>query len=227
MVLRLLLVTHVTRTALAFKQSALEVGAEVQAFTELTPATRAARDERFDAIFIDAALPGFRREEFVAFLRRTKFNSQVPFILLTGYEALEKASRTAPAGAPLLLRPIGEELGPFLKELHRRLGGERRKHRRLSFRTSVNCVQGLRRFHVTSVNLSSVGMLLDAASSLRRGEEFEVRFLLAAEDPPFVARARVVRVEGQSRVGMAFQNLEAGARQRLERFLEAHLPALR
>lgn len=227
MALQLLLATNVTRTAQGFKQSALEVGAETHAFENLTAATRAVRDERFDAIFVDATLPGFSREEFVAVVRKTKFNSQTPLIVLTGYQALESTSRAAPAGAPVLLRPTPEELRPFLRELRRKLAGERRKYRRLSFRSSVTCIQGVRRFHATSVNLSSVGMLLEAASFLGRGEEFEMRLLLASEDPPLMARARVVRQEGASRVGVAFQNLDAALRQRLKRFLDAHLPAAR
>ena len=227
MAVRLLLATNVTRTAQAFTQSAREVGADTQAFENLTAATRAVRDERFDAIFIDAMLSGFNREEFLIFVRNSKFNSQAPLIVLTGYQPPQSASRAAPAGVPVLLRPTPEDLRPFLRELRRKLGVERRKHRRLSFRTGVTCVQGVRRFNATSVNLSSVGMLLEAAPFLGRGEEFEMRFPLASEDPPIMARARVVRQEGTNRVGVAFQSLDAALRQRLQRFLEAHLPALR
>jgi CheY-like chemotaxis protein len=213
--------------ALVFKQSALEVAAETESFENLTLATRAVRDERFDAIFIDASLPDFIPHEFLMFLRQTKFNSQAPLVLLTGYQAPGSAPRAGPAGAFLRLRATPEELRPFLRELRRKIGGERRKHRRLSFRTSVACIQGLRRFQATSVNLSSVGMLLEAASFLGWGEEFEVRFVLAAGDPPVIARARAGRVEGPNRLAITFQNLDVTLRQRLQKFLDAHLPALR
>lgn len=70
-------------------------------------------------------------------------------------------------------------------------------------------------------------MLVDVSVPFELGKEWELRFLLTPDAPVFQARARVVRAQGPSRVGLTFQNLENLARQRLQQFLEQHLPPLR
>ncbi len=185
-------------------------------------AMRSIRDEKFDAIFADAQLPGLTRWELTRVVRGSKFNSLAPLILLTDYD------RTDPSKSKdvtLMVKPSkAASLIPFLKDLKRKLTVDRRKQRRLSYFTEVNCVASLKRFHAHSVNLSAVGMLLEGTLPCGRGEEFEASLQLETADPVFRARVRVVRIDGAKRTAVAFQNLGVMERQRLRRFLDRHLP---
>ena len=222
---RLLLVNSEIQTGLVFKQAAPAVGAELIAFESPELAARRIRDERFDGIFVDADIPNFSRQGFTNVVRNSKFNSQTPIILLTGYRGAGTVPAQDSDGVSRVGRPSRpQDLLPFLKELKRKLIAERRKNRRLSFRTEVNCIQGSRRFRAMSVNLSAQGMLLEVAWPLEKGDELEVHFQLASEDPVFRARVRVVRASGPGRVGLTFQNLGNIERLRLREFLEQHLP---
>ncbi len=77
------------------------------------------RDEKFDAIFADARLPGLTRWELTRVARGSKFNSLVPLILLTNYD------RTDPSKSKdvtLMVKPSkAASLIPFLKGLKHKL----------------------------------------------------------------------------------------------------------
>ncbi len=220
MALRLLLASKDGETDRVFREAVSSVGAEVNVSRSLDPAMRSIRDEKFDAIFADAQLPGLTRWDLTRVVRGSKFNSLAPLILLTDYADPSKSKDVT-----LMVKPSkAASLIPLLKDLKRKLTVDRRKQRRLSYLTDVNCVASLKRFHAQSVNLSAVGMLLEGTLPYGRGEEFEVSLQLETADPVFRARVRVVRIDSAKRTALAFQNLGVMERQRLRRFLDRHLP---
>lgn len=228
MAFRLVLVTEEVETARIFKEAVARVGVDAITIESAELAARRIREEKFDGIFIDPTVPNLSRQGFTRLIRNSKFNSQAPIVLLRSYPREGTVTGKASDGVSVMVRPSSAaDLMPFLKELKRKLVAERRRYRRLPFRTNVNCLEGIRRFRATSVNVSATGMLLDVSSALERGDELEVYFSLAAEDPPFRARVRVVRIGGPNRVATAFQNLGSPERQRLRGFLDQHLPPLR
>lgn len=228
MAIRLLLLNKRIQTTQLFKDAVLAIGAELSLLESPEQAGRRIRDERFDAIFVDTALPGLDRHYFIRRVRKSKFSSQARIFLMTAYSGPGRAAVEAPTDSSFMVKPsTGADLDPLLRELKRKLMAERRKHRRLSFRTTVNCVKGPRRFRGVSVNLSSMGMLLEASSPLGRGDELEIYFHLAVEEPVFRARVRVVRIDELDRVGLVFQNLASAVGDRLLRFLDLHLLPLR
>ncbi len=222
MALRLLLASKDGETDRVFREAVSSTGAEVSILRSFDVAMRSIRDEKFDAIFADAQLPGLTRWELARVVRGSKFNSLAPLILLTDYD------RTDPSKSKdvtLMVKPSkATSLIPFLKDLKRKLTVDRRKQRRLSYFTEINCVASLKRFHAHSVDLSAVGMLLEGTVPCRPGDEFEVNLQLETADPVFRARVRVVRMDGAKRTAVAFQNLGVMERQRLRRFLDRHLP---
>jgi len=225
---RVLLVNQVPQTARVFKEAARTVGAELTMVESPEEGGRSVREDRFEAIFIDPSIANFSRQGFTRLIRESAFNSQTPIVLLlTPYrEKFDKNDESA--GISVIVKPSNpDDLLPYLQEIKRNLMADRRKNRRLAYRTSVNCVYGMQRLKATSVNLSVLGVLLEMSLILKYGDNMELHFQLAKDEPIFRGFAHVVRLEGPGMVGLTFVKLGAAERERLRRFIDAHLPALR
>lgn len=221
---RVLLVNAATPTQRLCAAAAKVLGAELVAEESAERAAHRIHAERFEAIFIDTADPGVSRQGLTHLIRMSRLNSQAPVLLLTDYQGKGTVAGETPEGAVLLVRPAsGMDLEPLRKELRKRIRAERRRHRRLSVRTTVSCSAGLRRFRATSFDLSATGMLIDVNVPFELGEEWEVQFLLAPDEPAFRGRVRVARTAGPNRVAVTFQKLGGLERQRLRQFLDQHL----
>ena len=189
---------------------------------------RSVREDRFEAIFIDPSLANFSRQGFTRLIRESAFNSQTPIVLLlTPYrEKFDKSDESA--GVSVMVKPSRpDDLSPYLKEIKQKLIADRRKNRRLAYRTSVNCVYGMQRLKATSVNVSVMGILLELSWGFKYGDNMELHFQLVKDEPIFRGLARVVRLEVPGLVGLTFEKLSPMERERLRRFIDAHLPALR
>jgi PilZ domain-containing protein len=223
--LRILLGSAGAKTTRIFKELVSAEGGDLFQGQTSEMTARLARDERFDAIFADTALPNLSRSGFARIVRKSKLNSRVPLVLLAGVPA-------AASGASQDLRvmakfAISDELPPILKELAKKLASDRRKHRRLSFRASVNCVEGISRFRARSINLGISGMLLETPLAVEKGTELQLYFYLAPGETALHTRARVVRLDAGNQIVVFFDNMGKYERERLRQFLDLHLPPIR
>lgn len=186
------------------------------------------RQERFDAVFADPSLPNFSRSTFTRIVRSSKLNSKAPLILLAGLPSPKSAEPSSPVDVSVMPKyAVPSELPPLLKSLARKLISDRRKDRRLSFRSGVNCIEGVRRFRAKSLNLGISGMLLETAFEAEIGTVWQLYFQLVPGDPALHAHARVVRREAGNLVGILFQNMGSFEHERLRQFLDLHLPPVR
>ena len=223
-----MLVNQVPQTARVFREAARSLGAELTVMETPEEGGRSVREDRFEAIFIDPSLANFSRQGFTRLIRESAFNSQTPIVLLlTPYrEKFDKSDESA--GVSVMVKPSRpDDLSPYLKEIKQKLIADRRKNRRLAYRTSVNCVYGMQRLKATSVNVSVMGILLELSWGFKYGDNMELHFQLAKDEPIFRGLARVVRLEVPGLVGLTFEKLSPMERERLRRFIDAHLPALR
>jgi len=225
---RLLLVNADRQTTRIFEEAARSIGAELTAHETVEQAARRVGENRFEAIFVDLSTPRFSRQGFTRLVRTSRFNSQSPLVLISPPSLTFHIDEEPAAGVLKMTRPsISAELLPYLEMLKQKLMTDRRKDRRLSFRTSVNCIQGPRRLKATSVNLSMTGVLLEMGWAPEAGVPVELQFQLVTGERIFRASARLVRREGTARIAFSFQNLNYDERERLRRFVNGHLPALR
>jgi len=223
-----LLINQVSQTARMFKEAARSVGAELTVVETPEEGGRSVRDDRFEAIFIDPSIANFSRHGFIRLIRLSAFNSQTPIVILLSPYSEKFDQSDESAGVSAMVKPSRpDDLFPYLQEIKRKLMADRRKNRRLAFRTSVNCVYGMQRLKATSVNLSVLGILLEMSSVLKYGDNMELYFQLVNNEPTFRGFARVVRLEVPGMVGLTFEKLGPAERERLRRFIDAHLPALR
>jgi DNA-binding response OmpR family regulator len=223
--LRILLGSADRKTARIFKELVSAEGGDLILGESSELAARLARDERFDTLFADTGLPNFSRSGFTRIVRKSKMNSRAPLVLLAGLPGA--ASRSSQDVLVMAKFAVAAELPPLLRELARKLASDRRKHRRLSFRASVNCVEGSRRFRARSVNLGISGMLLESPLVIETGTELQLYFYLAPGETALHSPARVVRLDAGQQIGVSFQNMGNYERGRLRQFLDLHLPAVR
>lgn len=221
---RVLLGSADTKTTRIIKEFVSGVGGDLILGETTETAARLVRDERFDAVLADAGLPNLSRTGFSRIVRKSKLNSRAPIVLLTGLPA---PARAASQDVQVMAKfAVPAELPPFLKDLARKLAIDRRKHRRLSFRSGVNCVEGIRRFRARSVNLAISGMLLESSFPIEIGTELQLYFYLAPGETALHTRACVTRLETGNQIGVSFENMHNYDRERLRQFLELHLPAV-
>lgn len=224
--LRVLLGSPDAKTVRMAKELVSAEGGDLILAEAAESVARLARDERFDTIAADTSLPNFSRTGFTRIVRNSKLNSRAPIILLAGLPA--NAPRPAASDVRVMAKfALPAELPPFLKEIARKLASDRRKHRRLSFRTSVNCVEGIRRFRARSVNLGISGMLLESSLPIETGTGLHLYFYLAPGETALHTPGRVVRLDAGNHVGVSFENMGNYERERLKQFLDLHLPAVR
>lgn len=226
--LRILLVSDEAPTARIFNEAVSAEGGELIPAETAESAPRRVRDERFDAIFADTSLPNFSRSGFTRVVRKSKLNSGALIVLLAGLPAPKGGAPGPSVDVSVMAKyALSSELPPLLKSLAKKLMADRRKHRRLSFRAQVNCIQGVRRFRATSVNLGISGLLLESAFPVELGSELQLFFNLVSGEHVLQTRGQVVRMDVGNRVGVAFQNLGGFERGRLRQFLDLHLPPIR
>jgi PilZ domain len=223
--LQILLGNKEAKTAQFFKKAVSMEGGELILAESLETTARHVREERFDAVFAETSLPNFSRSGFTRLVRLSRLNSRAPIIFLTGLPIAKNAAPSSSPGVTVMAKyALPSELPPLLEDLARKLRSDRRTHRRLSFRSSVNCIAGIRRFRAKSVNLGISGMLLETAMAIELETELQLYFHLAAGEPNVHAHARVVRRDAGNLVGVSFQNMGSFEHQRLRQYLDLHLP---
>jgi len=83
----------------------------------------------------------------------------------------------------------------------------RRRTARLPIFTDVICRWDDRHFPLRSINISEGGILLQPAVDIAVGQEVELEFKIGEPPVTLDVLARIVRKEGNERVGMAFVGL--------------------
>jgi DNA-binding response OmpR family regulator len=223
-----LLVNQASQTARVFKEAVRLVGAELTVVESPEEGGRCVREDRFEAIFIDPTLTNFSRQGFTRLIRVSAFNSLTPIVLILSPYREKFDKNDESAGVSVMIKPSRpDDLLPYLQDLKRKLMADRRKNRRLAYRTSVNCVYGMQHLKATSVNVSVMGILLEMSLVLKYGDTMELHFQLVNDEPIFRGFGRVVRLERPGMVGLTFEKLGTAERERLRRFIDAHLPTLR
>ena len=222
---KLLLVTDDIPLRQQVRGLAPALGADIRTAEQVESARQTIGDEHFQGIVVDASLRGLAREQFVWFVRRSKLNAPTPLYIVAGGRGPGDPKEPTTEGIWWVARTPGlPELRALLSALKQKVGTERRRHRRLPFRSSVNGTQGTRTFHATSINLGRTGMLLEVGQHFERRDEFELHFQLEADSPTLRVHARVVRKVGPSQFGVIFESMSPECQRLLTAFLSRHLP---
>lgn len=216
---RLLLIDRDSRSRRVFAEAIAGLGATLTVVEDAALVIRSIREERFDAVFVDALFPGLDAHAFLRLLASAA-NCETPAFWLV-------AAGSAPAAAERM-RQVAKPSNPAeIKPLLEGLLGERpptvREEPRLAIRTTIACAQGTRCFRGMSINLCFTGMLAEFTLPLELSQEFDVHFPLPGQPEALRAHVQVTRIESPGIVGLTFENMARADRQRLETFLAKHL----
>lgn len=102
---------------------------------------------------------------------------------------------------------------------------DRRKHPRAPFERRVEALGEEAKQMLMGRDLSMGGMRIDAQPGLTLGTKLRLAIYGAPGEEPFVVRARVVRADGSSGVGLRFEQVASSVAMRLES-LVASLPSV-
>jgi len=181
--------------------------------------------ETLDLVLLDYVLPDTTGDEVVRRIRASELNPEVGIVIVTARGMREHVDKCMAAGcSAFLYKPVTRTT--LCNHVQDMLRVPARRHVRTLVRLQVNARNRERFFFGNTVNLSESGLLLETPLELSMGETMSLRFFLPGEEEAMACRARVTRRTPTDRVGewvygLNFEELGAGARERIAGFVQA------
>jgi CheY-like chemotaxis protein len=203
------------------KAAGKSLGCEVLTMTDSREAAERINHQKFDGILVDVQMPHLDGFELTRRIRASSSNSQVPIVMLTGYDNIETMRHGYQAGITFFLgKPFTvEKLRGLLAAARGAMLKEKRQHVRLPLRTAVECRAGKVQFKAESLNISEAGLLLEPSGGLAIGQDVELGFSLPQGRQPLRPRAQVVRLETPNRMGVKSLALTPSDQQAIQAYV--------
>jgi two-component system chemotaxis response regulator CheY len=198
-------------------------GADIQAIT-LTDSSQAlelARNQTFDAIFVDVNMPPPDGMEVARRIRASGSNQKTPLIMMTGSEDPSIVAKGFQAGINFFLyKPIVKNRLLNLVRVTQSVNRveKRRFHRvpvnrKVELQLNQNIVAG------TTIDLSLNGVLVRAPRTFPEGAALKMRMDLAPGKSALLLSGRVVRVPTPDSMGIYFEGIGLAESKQLQDFL--------
>jgi CheY-like chemotaxis protein len=225
MALKLMIVDDDLGVLRVLKDLLQSLSYEVLTVAESRDAAERVDRQKFDAIFLDARMPGMDGFSLTRHIRASASNGSAPVIMLTGYDDVDTMRAGFRAGITFFLGKPPElaKLNGLLRCLHGAMLREKRSYVRLPLRTVVSCEKDDHRFTSTSVNVSEGGLLLDYSGGLSVGDEVALRFSLPQQPAMLNPRAQVIRKEPPDRIAFHFTELASEDRKAIQDFIAGRI----
>lgn len=171
---------------------------------------------RPDLIVIDRDLP--RAARLVEDLRQDATTRSFSIVVAARGDMADLELQLLQAGANAVIRlPAGDEWDERLSHLMRvPLRRATRAAVRIQFEGKTTHVETL---WGAVLNLSTTGMLIEAAGPLEVGGDLDFRFLLPCSNEPVRGAGHIARLERKDRYGVRFYGLEGDGAARVEAFV--------
>jgi hypothetical protein len=123
----------------------------------------------------------------------------------------------------VLEKPLAPmRLNQTLRAAYGMMVKERLRYSRHALQTEATVVDSLNHtFSATTTNVSQTGIALQSAGQLIAGETVQIQFRLPDTQEKLKCTGQIIWKDEQGRAGLAFQEIDAGARQRLNYWIEA------
>ena len=207
---------------LALVKAILEpLGCDVLTMSDSREAARLIEKQKLDGIFLDGSMPHLDGFQLTEQIRKSNSNSQVPIVMLTGMDDAQTMRRGFKAGISFFLgKPITKDrLEKLFMVMRGSMLSEKRRYARLPFRTTVTCGTNKKTIKLSSVNISTGGMLIEPTEALEVGHEFELEFSLPQIQNSLKVRAQALHTNPREGVGIKFITLSPEDRQVIERYI--------
>ena len=229
MPLKLLVIENDRSAAMLMTQVFLSHGAEVQTAADADAASALTSRTKFDGIFLELGLAGGNGVELTEHIRQSSWNSRTPIVLVSRTADARAAARAFQAGGTFFLpKPMKQNaVRRALLSTRAVMLDERRRYSRILLPTPVECFLRNRELPGCMVhNVSSSGMLFQHDGSLSPRDDVRLHFRIEKAASPVVARAVIVRVDGEQRAGARFVAMSFDDRERILKRVAAEVDNL-
>jgi CheY-like chemotaxis protein len=181
----------------------------VQTFDNVEEAGQCAEKQRFDVAFLGMRVPELEAIGLAQRIRSSSLNGETTIVMLSSTEDIDSLRKAFGNGANFVLtKPVtAARLRPMLSAMDSPGWKSRQRAARLAMFTDVICRCDDRQFPLRSMNISETGMLLQPSVDIEVGKEVELDFKIGEVHASLQVRARIVRKDGNERVGIEFIGL--------------------
>jgi len=189
-----------------------------------TSGSRAAeflRKEKYDALFLELAMPPPDGLQLAKLARTDGMNRRTPIIMVTGDSKPDAMSRAFAAGANFFLfKPFDRgKLMRVLRAAHAPIEQERRKFQRVAVSLHVVLLAGDDKTDGTTADLSLKGMLVESRRAYPVGTQVKFKVDVAPGQKGVSGSGKVVRLASPLRMGIEFDSVTGEDAERLQTFL--------
>ena len=183
---------------------------------------------KFDGAFLDWDGLSANPEALIQRIRRSKSNSRIPVVILSGRTTTREVAKGFAAGATFFLaKPFDtNDLGRLLNATRGSMLEERRRYERVPLNVPTLCEWGQRRGQRSasgrSLNISSSGLLLKLSPLPERGTAVSVELLLPGQQRSLRLKGITERVGPGDQTAVRFVQIDKQQRELLETFVACH-----
>jgi CheY-like chemotaxis protein len=228
MSLKIMVVDDEPMSLKLMRSLAAPLGHTVLAFEDNEEAGQRAEQQRFDVAFLGMRMPQLEGLELARRIRNSELNREITIVMLNATEDIESLRRAFGEGADYVLtKPLtAGRLRPMLAAMDSSGWKGRARAARMPLITEVTCTWENRQFPLRSMNISESGMLLQPSMDIEVGQEVGLEFKIAEVRASLNVLARIVRKEGNERLGTAFIGLAPEDRNAIQLYVMGRLKDL-
>jgi CheY-like chemotaxis protein len=228
MSLKIMVVDDEPMSLKLMRSLAAPLGHTVLAFEDNEEAGQRAEQQRFDVAFLGMRMPQLEGLELARRIRNSELNREITIVMLNATEDIESLRRAFGDGADYVLtKPLtAGRLRPMLAAMDSSGWKGRARAARMPLITEVTCTWENRQFPLRSMNISESGMLLQPSMDIEVGQEVGLEFKIAEVRASLNVLARIVRKEGNERLGTAFIGLAPEDRNAIQLYVMGRLKDL-
>lgn len=196
-------------------------GVEALTLTQSVQAATFLQEGKFDMVFFDLQMGAPDGLELSREMRRSGFNRTTPIVLLSDDQRPRAMSQGFAAGASFFLyKPIDKgRLLRLIRATQGRMDHERRRTRRVPFRSKVRLKFGLEEIVCETVDVSLNGILVNTPQTIPKGSAVQVCIELSQKMKPIWGAGSVARILNGNQMGIDLDRLPMGESERLQEFL--------
>jgi CheY-like chemotaxis protein len=228
MSLKIMVVDDEPMSLKLMRSLAAPLGHTVLAFEDNEEAGQRAEQQRFDVAFLGMRMPQLEGLELARRIRNSELNRETTIVMLNATEEIDSVRKAFGEGADYVLtKPLtAGRLRPMLAAMDSSGWKGRARAARLPLITEVTCTWENRQFPLRSMNISESGMLLQPSMDIEVGQEVGLEFKIAEVRASLNVLARIVRKEGNERLGTAFIGLAPEDRNAIQLYVMGRLKDL-
>jgi DNA-binding response OmpR family regulator len=179
------------------------------------------RDEKFDVVLLDFAMPSPSGIELAQQARGSGFNQRTPIIMISDDQRPSAVSVGFDAGASFFLyKPIDmTRLQRLIRVTQGAVEQEKRRFRRVRVRSKVRLTSAHGELDCETIDLSLNGMMVQSPRTVPAGSRIRLTLDMPNGAKPLLGTGAVMRTVGEHQMGIQFNLLRTDESGRLQEFL--------